>query len=73
MSRVFLALDRTLNREVLTVFLRASDVLSDLVTAAQAFHWFDPEPYAREVARIQRKPAAWALVWNVRDPDANQP
>lgn len=44
----------------------------DLVTAAQAFHWFDPEGFALEVHRIQARPAAWALVWNVRDPDANR-
>ncbi|NNF29273.1 MAG: methyltransferase domain-containing protein, partial [Gemmatimonadetes bacterium] len=45
---------------------------ADLVTAAQAFHWFDPEAFAREVQRIQARPAAWALVWNVRDPEANR-
>lgn len=38
----------------------------DLVTAGQAFHWFDP-PRAREEFRRILKPAGWvALVWNER-------
>ncbi|MEA4907559.1 MAG: class I SAM-dependent methyltransferase [Chloroflexi bacterium] len=38
----------------------------DLVTAAQAFHWFDPGPTRQEFARILR-PSGWvALVWNER-------
>lgn len=38
----------------------------DLVTAAQAFHWFRPEETRREFARIL-KPGGWvALVWNQR-------
>jgi len=38
----------------------------DLVTAGQAFHWFDRPSARREFARILR-PSGWVvLVWNVR-------
>jgi SAM-dependent methyltransferase len=38
----------------------------DAVTAAQAFHWFDPEKARAEWERIVR-PGGWAiLVWNLR-------
>src|SRR5215471_4251687 len=38
----------------------------DLVTAGQAFHWFDREPTRREWLRIM-KPGSWvALLWNER-------
>jgi len=40
-----------------------------LVTAAQAFHWFDPEKARREFQRIL-KPKGWvALIWNDRETD----
>lgn len=43
----------------------------DLITAAQAFHWFDPAPTRREWQRIMR-PNAWAvLIWNDRNDDAS--
>lgn len=39
----------------------------DLVTAAQAFHWFDVEKCRTEFRRVL-KPQGWvALIWNVRD------
>lgn len=42
------------------------DASVDLITAAQAFHWFAPEPTRLEFARIA-KPDAWiALIWNLR-------
>ncbi len=43
----------------------------DLVTAAQAFHWFEPLAARAEFARILR-PLGWvALVWNNRRDDAS--
>ena len=41
----------------------------DIVIAAQAFHWFDPEPTRAEFKRIL-KPRGWvALMWNERQLD----
>lgn len=38
----------------------------DLITASQAFHWFEPGPTRREFVRILR-PDGWvALIWNER-------
>jgi SAM-dependent methyltransferase len=38
----------------------------DLVFAAQAFHWFDPERARAELRRILRPEGGVALVWNAR-------
>ncbi|MEW5875283.1 MAG: class I SAM-dependent methyltransferase [Candidatus Zixiibacteriota bacterium] len=44
----------------------------DLITAAQAFHWFDREEARREFVRILR-PNGWvALFWNTRRTDASE-
>jgi SAM-dependent methyltransferase len=46
------------------------DASVDLVTAAQAFHWFDPPRAHAEFARILVPGGAVALVWNDRRTDA---
>jgi SAM-dependent methyltransferase len=40
---------------------------ADLVTAAQAFHWFDQARALTEMARITKPGGGVALFWNVRD------
>jgi SAM-dependent methyltransferase len=40
---------------------------ADLVTAAQAFHWFDADRAMTEMARILKPSGGVALFWNVRD------
>ena len=44
-----------------------SDASVDLVTAGQAFHWFDAVTARSEFARILRHPRWVALVWNERE------
>lgn len=47
------------------------DLSVDLVIAAQAFHWFDPERTRPEFKRIL-KPGGWTvLMWNERQLDTN--
>jgi len=41
----------------------------DLVTAAQAFHWFEPERTREEFARILKPGGPVALLWNLRQVD----
>jgi len=43
----------------------------DLITVAQAFHWFDPDACRTEFRRILKSGGAVALVWNRRDDDAS--
>ncbi len=38
----------------------------DLITAGQAFHWFEPEATRAEFDRILRSPGWVALIWNDR-------
>lgn len=42
----------------------------DLITVAQAFHWFDPDRFKTECRRILKPQAKVALVWNSRDAES---
>lgn len=44
-----------------------SNASVNLVTAFQAFHWFDPEPTLLEFRRILKPNGRLAIVWNNRD------
>lgn len=48
------------------------DASMDLVTASQAFHWFDQTAAKREFLRILKPGGTIALIWNVREVDANE-
>ena len=45
------------------------DASVDVITAFQAFHWFDPLAAIAEANRIARLPSRYAAVWNHRDND----
>jgi SAM-dependent methyltransferase len=42
----------------------------DVLTVAQAFHWFDPRRALHEMARVLRPDGVVALAWNERDQSA---
>lgn len=46
------------------------DCSVDLVTVAQAFHWFDRGRFKNECKRILKKRGKVVLVWNDRDSDS---
>lgn len=43
------------------------DASVDAITCAQAFHWFDTGPAAREFVRVLRPGGGVGLIWNIRD------
>ncbi len=49
-----------------------SDGSIDLVIAAQAFHWFEPESTRREFKRISKPDAYVCLIWNERQLESNE-
>ena len=47
--------------------LPLDDASVDLVTVAQAFHWFDAPAALAEIRRVLRPGGGLAMIWNVRD------
>jgi ubiquinone/menaquinone biosynthesis C-methylase UbiE len=49
--------------------LPLADASADVITVAQAFHWFDHERALPELHRVLRDDGLLVLVWNMRDLD----
>jgi SAM-dependent methyltransferase len=48
------------------------DQSADFVIAAQAFHWFEPEPTRKEFTRIIKPGGYVCLIWNERQLETNE-
>ena len=49
------------------------DASVDLVTVSSAWHWLDPDPAAREIARVLRDGGRLAIIWTQMTYDAGLP
>jgi SAM-dependent methyltransferase len=49
--------------------LPLTDGSADVITVAQAFHWFEPDAALPELHRVLRPGGLLVLVWNMRDLD----
>lgn len=50
--------------------LPLADASADVVTAGQAFHWFDRDRALPEIERVLRPGGVLAPIWNIRDESA---
>ncbi|PTQ95173.1 methyltransferase family protein [Mucilaginibacter yixingensis] len=60
----------SLNGTAETTGLKNNSV--DLITCAQAFHWFNPHPTKEEFKRILKSGGQVALIWNNRDVEGDE-
>ena len=69
-------MDKLKNDNLITIHTKAektklSDNSIDLITVAQAFHWFDKYEFKQECNRILKENCNIALIWNEVDYNTN--
>jgi len=69
MRRACFAHERIIPHDATAEQTGLNDGSVDLITCAQAFHWFDPERALPEFRRIIRGLGRLAIIWNTRDTD----